>query len=122
MLIAGGERLSAAGGLLDGRLAGRLVDVVEDGPVAGLDLGLRGHGDLGEHVADAMHQAPLAQRRRERLLDRGQQPGGTVGDHQNWRAQATAGQVGEEVDPGVVAFAGRRGQPRNTGAPVVVIP
>jgi hypothetical protein len=57
-----------------------------------------------------MHQAPLAQRRRERLLDRGQQPGAAVGDHQHRRAQAAAGQVLKEVDPGVVALAGGRGQ------------
>jgi hypothetical protein len=46
-LVAGGERVGPAGGLVDRGLAGRLVDVVEDLPVGGLDLGLGADGDLG---------------------------------------------------------------------------
>jgi hypothetical protein len=37
-LVAGGERLCSAGGLVDGDLPGGLVDVVEQLPVGGLDL------------------------------------------------------------------------------------
>jgi hypothetical protein len=52
--VPGDERLGAAGGLIDRGLPGRLVDVIEDGPVRSLDLGLRGDRDLGEHVAGTM--------------------------------------------------------------------
>jgi hypothetical protein len=41
-------------GLSDRLLAGRLLDVVEDRPVGGLDLILGVGGDLGEQVAGAM--------------------------------------------------------------------
>jgi hypothetical protein len=50
-LIAVGERLRAAGRLVDGGLPGWLVDVVEDLPERGLDLGLGTDGDLGQEVA-----------------------------------------------------------------------
>jgi hypothetical protein len=53
-LVAGCERLGAASRLLDSGLAGWLVDVVEDGPVGGLDLGLGAGWDLSEQVADTM--------------------------------------------------------------------
>ena len=53
-LVAGGERYSAAGGLLDRGLAGEQLDGVEDLPVRGLDLGLGVDWDLGEQVAGAV--------------------------------------------------------------------
>src|SRR6266571_1286840 len=49
-LVAVAKRSRAAGGLVDGGLAGCVVDVVEDLPERGLDLGLVGGGDLGEQV------------------------------------------------------------------------
>jgi hypothetical protein len=69
-LVAGGEQLGAAGGLLHRGLPWRLVELVEDLPVGGLDLGLGGDWDLGQQVADTVDGAALAQRGREGLLDR----------------------------------------------------
>lgn len=82
-LVPGGECLGPVGDLIDRGLPGRLVDVIEDGPVRSLDLGLRGDWDLGEHVAGTMDQTTLAQRGRERLLDGTDEPGGAIADHQH---------------------------------------
>ena len=82
-LRAGSERLGPAGGLIDRGLPGRLVDVIEDGPVRRLNLGLSADRDLGEQVAGTMDQTALAQRGRERLLDGTDEPGGAIADHQH---------------------------------------
>ena len=72
---------------------------VEDGPVGVLDLGLHPGRDLGQDVPRAVDQTPLTQSLREGLLDRGDQPGGAVGDDQQRGGQAAVFEVGEEVVP-----------------------
>jgi hypothetical protein len=59
--------------------------------------------------------APLAQRLREHLLDRGDQAGRTVGDDQQRAGQAAVFQVGEEVVPGVGRLPGARCQADERG-------
>lgn len=49
-LVATGERLGAAVGLLGSGLPGWKVEVLKQLPAGGLDLGLGGGGDLGKHV------------------------------------------------------------------------
>jgi hypothetical protein len=46
----------------------------------------------------------LAQCGGENLLDRGDQPASAVGDHQQRTCQPAAGQVGQEISPGVGGF------------------
>jgi hypothetical protein len=87
-----GERLSAAGRFLDRGLARRLVDVVEDGPVSGLDLGLSVDGDLGEQVTGTVNKAALPQALREDHLGRADQARGAVGDDQDRWAQSALDQ------------------------------
>jgi hypothetical protein len=48
-----------------------------------------------------MNKTPLTQRLGEGLLDRGDQAGRAVGDDQQRAGQAAAGEIGEEVRPGV---------------------
>jgi hypothetical protein len=66
--------------------AGRRIDVIEDRPQRRLHLRLRLLGDLGDHVAAAADQTPLAQALGELGLQRGDQARGAVGDTQQWRA------------------------------------
>ena len=47
-----------------------------------------------------MHQAALPQRLREHHLDRADEPGCAVGDHQQRRPQAAGDQLAEEAGPG----------------------
>lgn len=54
MLVAGRERVGALAGLGDRGVAGRMGDVVEDGPERGLDLRLGVLGNLGQQVAGTM--------------------------------------------------------------------
>jgi hypothetical protein len=62
-----------------GRHVGRHV---EDRPVGGLDLGLSALGYLGQNVAGAVDQTPLAQRAGQLPFERADQPSGAVGDDQ----------------------------------------
>ena len=63
-------------------------------------------------VAGAVHQAALPQRLGEHHLDRADQPGGAVGDHQQRRPQAAGDQLAEEAGPRVVALVGAGCQPQ----------
>jgi hypothetical protein len=82
-LVAGGKRLGAPLGLVDGGLPWWCGDVVEDLPVRGLDLGLGRGGDFGQDVAGPVDQAALAQRGGKGLLGGADEPGGAVTDHQH---------------------------------------
>ena len=89
---------------------------VEDLPVGGLHLGLVAGADLGQHVAGAMDQTPLAQRAREGLLGGADQAGCAVGDDQQRWFEAAAYQVGQEVVPGVGGLGAGGGQARRRRA------
>jgi hypothetical protein len=67
-------------------------------------------GTLASTLRARVDQTALAYSGREGVLDRADQPRCAVGDDQHRRPQPSAGQVGEEIEPGVVAFAGRWGQ------------
>jgi hypothetical protein len=121
-LVAGGERYSAVGGLLDRGLAGGQLDVVEDLPVRGLDLGLGVDWDLGEHVADAVDQTALPQGGWEGVLGGADQARRaslmiSTGDRSP-RLVRSARKSTQGSWPSLAAGA----SPRNIGPPVVVMP
>jgi hypothetical protein len=57
-----------------------------------------------------MNKASLARRPREDLLDRADQPGRAIADHQQRAGQPTIGEILQEVVPGVGGLAGGGGQ------------
>lgn len=79
-----GELLRPAGRLRHRRRAGLdMIWDIEDLPEVGLDRVLVDIGHLGDHIPAAVDQTPLTARVREDLVERGAQPGRTVGDHQH---------------------------------------
>ena len=74
-------------------------------------------GTLARRFLVAVHQAALPQRLREHHLDRADEAGCAVGDHQQRRPQATGDQFAEEAGPGVVALVGAGCQPSSTALP-----
>src|SRR6266545_3422120 len=97
----GGKAPGPPGGLGHGRLAGLGVDAIEDLPELRLEGGLGVGGHLGQEVSGAMHQAALAEAVGEDQLDRADEPGAAVGDHQQRVAQTPGLQAAEEAGPGV---------------------
>ena len=71
------------------------VGHVEDRPVVGLHLRLGVLGHLGQHVSGAMHQAALPQRGTHGPLERADQPGRAVADHQQRAGQPAFAEPGE---------------------------
>ena len=116
------ERRRLLAGDRHGLVAGLGVADVEDRSELGLHLGLVMGGHLGQGVAGAVDQTPLAQAGRERPVKGAGEPWGAVADPQQRRPQAALGEVGEEVGPGVGRLRRRRRQPTNTGLPSVSIP
>jgi hypothetical protein len=62
-------------------------------------------GQLGQQVAHAVHGAVLAVRGGPALLDRFDQPGGTVGEDQHRRPEPAGDQVAPQRQPVLVGFA-----------------
>jgi hypothetical protein len=110
-VVAVGEGVRPLAGLGHRGLAGFGVDVVEDLPERGLDLGLGVLGHTREQVAGSVHQTPLPQAVGQHQRNRADQPWRPVGDHQQRRPQAAAHQLTQEPSPGVVALVAARCQP-----------
>src|ERR671919_767286 len=118
--VGRGELVGATAGVGDGSLPGRCVDVVEDPPEGGLDLGLVLDGHLGQQVARPVDQAPLVQAVRARPRRAGR------GRRQTPPAAALAGR-GRPCPPRNPAQASVDSEapgskPTSTGRPSVVMP
>src|SRR5207247_27189 len=98
---------------------GRLV---EDLPVAGLEVAVVPVGQLLGDIAQRVHSAALLERRRPQLARRLPQAGGAVGDHQRRRAHAAGEQVAAEVEPVLVALLLPNWRPSSTLLPSSVTP
>ncbi len=73
--------------------------LVERVPVGGPDPLALSLGELREHVPQAVHRAALTVGLGPELLDRADQAGGAVGDDQQRRAEAAAGERAAEAEP-----------------------
>ena len=106
--------VSDEGEQADARLCDR-PGLVEDPPVARLQLAVQALGQLLQDVSERVHGAALLERARPELACRLPEPGGAVGDQERRRSQPARDQVAAEVEPVLVALA--RAEPKAEQGP-----